>query len=113
DVLRDPAVAALEHLAARVDEEVVPDVVPTVSPHVVDLDAAHDRCGLVARVRVRGDGVVHERELQCRSKARLPTANLLLGVPAGARDDLRRACDLKRAAAVPNRWAPEQVLAHA
>jgi myo-inositol catabolism protein IolC len=40
-VARDPALAALEHVAERVDEEVVADVVPAVRAHVVDLDRAH------------------------------------------------------------------------
>ena len=43
DVRSMPPAPALEDLAARVDEEVVADVVPAVSLHVVDLDAAHDR----------------------------------------------------------------------
>jgi len=45
-VLVDPAVATFEHLPVLVDEKVVPDVVPAVALHVVDLDAAHDRSGL-------------------------------------------------------------------
>ena len=48
DRLLHPAVAALEDLAVLVDEEVVADVVPPVSEHVVGLDPADDRRGLRA-----------------------------------------------------------------
>ena len=55
----DSARPALEDVAEPVDEEVVADVVPAVSAHVVELDRAHDRgrvLGACSRSSRRCDG---------------------------------------------------------
>ena len=59
----DAAGSALEDLAVLVDEEVVAEVVPAVGVAVVAGDAEHDPGGLLRRVVVRRDRVVHERGL--------------------------------------------------
>jgi hypothetical protein len=61
--LIDPSGAALEHPAVAVDQQVVADVVPAEHVSVVVLHAAYDRGGLVDRVVVGRDRVVHEGQL--------------------------------------------------
>ena len=89
----DSAVPAFEDLAVLVDEEVVADVVPAVPLHVVELDRPHDRGRLGRPVAVRAGGVVDEREVDRRGVPRRLPPDLLVRVPADARDDRRRACD--------------------
>ena len=80
-VLVDAAAATLVDRAEAVDEKVVADVVPAVSLHVVDLDPAHDRRRLRARVGVRAGRVVDDREPQRRRDDRLRAHDLLVGAP--------------------------------
>ena len=87
----DAAAASLVDRAEAVDEVVVADVVPAVSLHVVHLDPSHDRRGLRARVVVRSRRVVNDEQSHGRRERRLCTDDLLVGAPARARDDRRRA----------------------
>ena len=91
---RHTAVAAFEDLAVLVDEEVVTDVVPAVPLHVVQLDRLHDRGRLGLRVRVRPGRVVDDCEMNRIRIERRPSPNRLVRVPAGARDDRRRPCQV-------------------
>ena len=88
------AVAAFEDLAVLVDEEVVADVVPTVPLHMVELDRLHDRGRLRLRVRVRSRRVVDDREVDRVRVVGRRATNRLVRVPAGPRDDRRRACQV-------------------
>ena len=93
---RDPAVAALEDLAVLVDEEVVADVVPAVALHVVELDRPHDRgrLGLSSTSSTPAVWWTIARWIAVRV-VRRRAADRLVGVPVGARDDRRRACQLE------------------
>lgn len=88
-VLVHAAAATLVDRPEAVDQKVVADVVPAVSLHVVDLDAANDRCRLGLCVRVRSCGVVHDSEPVRGCKPRLRAHDLLVGAPARTRDDRR------------------------
>ena len=69
-----PAAAALEHLAVTIDEKVVADVVPAVGLDVVELDAAHDRRGLLRLVRARAGGVMNDGEARAPARSAAPPA---------------------------------------
>ena len=96
-VARHAARPALVDGAEAVDEEVVTDVVPAVSLHVVDLDPPHDGRRLGRGVGVRGRGVVHDGELERRRVERLRARDLLVGLPLRAGHDPRHAGELRRA----------------
>src|SRR5665647_1514317 len=63
DRLVHPAEATLPGPAEAVDQEVVPDVVPTQALHVIGVDATDHLRHLARGVRVGADGVLHEGEL--------------------------------------------------
>ncbi len=87
--LRHAAVAALEHGAALVDEEVVANVVPAVRAHVIGVDAADDPGGVRARRGRGGIGVVDEHHLELGRVDRRGAADRLVGVPSRASHDPR------------------------
>ena len=80
-VARHAAATAFVDRAVAVDQEVVTDVVPAVSLHVVDLDPAHDRGRLRRRVRVRAGRVMDEPEGDARRVLRRGPADFVLSLP--------------------------------
>ena len=89
DVPLDAAVPPLVDGAETVDEEVVTDVVPAVALHVVELDRLDYRRRLGGRVAVRARRVVDDRHTQRRGERRSGAPDLLVRIPAAARDDRR------------------------
>ena len=109
-----PSVPAFEDLAVLVDEEVVADVVPAVSEHVVALDAPDDRGRLGPRVRVRPRGVMDDREAERVRVARPAAADPLVRAPARrARRSAASPRSRQRAPALRLDRAPHVVRAHA
>ncbi len=90
-VLVDAAAAAFVDRPEAVDEEVVADVVPAVALNVVDLDPAHDRRRLRARIAIRAGGVMHDGQAQHRRDHGSRADDLLVRIPAGTTDDRRLA----------------------
>ncbi len=91
DVPVDSAGATFVDRPETVDERVVADVVPAVALDVVELDRPNDSGRLEPRVRVRPCRVMDVRHAQRVCVGRLTPDDRLVGEPAAARDELRRA----------------------
>ena len=90
DVAVDASETTLVDRPEPVDEKVVADVVPAVSPDVEELDPLHDRGGLAPRVAVLPGRVMHDGEADVGGVARRAAPDLLVGSPRRAWDDRRR-----------------------
>ncbi len=92
----DPAVPALEDLAEAVDEKVVADVVPAVSTHVVEVDAAHDGGRLGGRRRLAAGGVMNDGRRQRLRDRGAVAPDRLVRAPGLTGDDRGAAGHLER-----------------
>jgi hypothetical protein len=85
----DAAVAALEHAAVAVDQEVVADVVPAPGAHVIQVVGPDQGGVLRGRVAVALHGVMHEGGLHGVAVVRVGPPDPLVSPPPGPAHDPR------------------------